>query len=309
MRNRGVSPAGQETVVARLTRERDEALERETATSEVLRLISKSPGNLEAVFQSILENATRICEAKFGTLNLYDGEAFRRVASYNVPPTYADLRRRERWWRPHPRSGAAKMVRTKQPVQVDDLRTSPAYLEGDPIVRAVVDMGGARTLILVPMLKDDALVGLIGVYRKEVQPFTGKQIEQLQNFASQAVIAIENARLLNELRQRTTDLAESLEQQTATSQVLSIISSSPAELEPVFQGILANATRLCGAKFGGLSLYDGEVIRFAAQYNIPPEYRDFRLRERLFRPHPRGPTAEALRTKQPVQINDLRTRR
>jgi len=129
----------------------------------------------------------------------------------------------------------------------------PAYRERNPIVRALADMGGARTLLLVPMLKDVELVGMIGIYRKEVRPFTDKQIELVQNFAAQAVIAIENTRLLNELRQRTSDLTASLEQQTAASEVLSIISSSPAELEPVFQAILANATRLCGAKFAGLS--------------------------------------------------------
>src|SRR5262249_55445371 len=159
-------------------------------------------------------------------------------------------RLREPWYRPHPRSGAAEVVRTKQPVQIEDLSTSPPYLDGDSTIRATADIGGVRTLLLVPMLKDvDALVGLIGVYRNEVRPFSDKQSGLVQNFAAQAVIAIENARLLNELRQRTTDLAELLEQQTAASQVLSIISSSPAELEPVFQAILANATRLCGAKF------------------------------------------------------------
>src|SRR5262249_36813734 len=143
--------------------------------------------------------------------------------------------------------------------------------------------------------KDDLLIGVIVIYRQEVRPFTDKQIELLQNFAAQAAVAIENARLLNELRQRTTDLGEALEQQTATSQVLSIISSSPAELEPVFQAILANATRLCDAKFAGLSLYDGEARRYVASYNVPPEYADMRLRERLWRPHPRSGIAEVMR--------------
>jgi GAF domain-containing protein len=155
------------------------------------------------------------------------------------------------------------------------------------------------------MLKQQKLVGFFGLERDEVKPFTERQIALVQVFAAQAFIAIENARLLNELRQRTTDLAESLEQQTATSQVLSIISSSPAELEPVFQAILANATRLC--KFAGLSLYDGEMLRYAAHYRIPPEYTDARLRERLWRPHPRSSMAEVIRTKQPVQVDDLRT--
>jgi adenylate cyclase len=176
-----------------------ELLEQQTAASQVLSIISTSPAELEPVFQAILSNATRLCGAKFGNLNLYDGEVFRKAAAYDVPPEYADMRLRQPGWRPHPRSGAAEMVRTKQPVQVDDLRSSPAYGEGDPTVRAIADMGGARTLLLVPMLKDFGLVGMIGIYRKEVQPFTQKQIALVQNFAAQAVIAIENARLLNDL--------------------------------------------------------------------------------------------------------------
>ena len=157
------------------------------------------------------------------------------------------------------------------------------------------------------MLKDEKTVGAIVIYRQQVRPFADKQIELVKNFASQAVIAIENARLLCELRQRTTDLAESLEQQTAASQVLSIISTSPAELEPVFQAILSNATRLCAAKFGNLNLYDGEVFRKAAAYDVPPEYADMRLRQPGWRPHPRSGAAEMVRTKQPVQVDDLRS--
>jgi GAF domain-containing protein len=145
------------------------------------------------------------------------------------------------------------------------------------------------------------------VSRGEVRSFQEHELELMRGFADQAVIAIENARLLNELRQRTTDLSESLEQQTATSEVLTIISRSPAELEPVFQAILANAIQLCGAKFGNLNLYDGEVFRIAAFYNVPPEYAEWRQQQLEFRPHPRGIAVEVVRTKQPVQINDVRT--
>jgi len=292
--------------IDQLRRELDEALEQQSATSQVLSIISSSPAELEPVFQAILANATRLCGATFGTLNLCVGEALRYAAHYNIPPKYRDFRLRERLWRPHPRSATAEALRTKQPVQIDDLRTLPDRLQGTHS-RAVVDMGGARTLIVMPMLKDDKLIGTIVIFRQEVHPFTDKQIALVQNFAAQAVIAVENARLLNELRQRTTDLAESLEQQTATSQVLNIISSSPTELEPVFQAILANATRLCGAKFAGLSLYDGEAPRFVASYNVPPEYADMRLRRRSWRPHPRSGVAEVIRTKRPVQIDDIRT--
>jgi hypothetical protein len=166
------------------------------------------------------------------------------------------------------------------------------------------DSGERSTHVLHGALQRAARagLGLIGIYHKEVRPFTDNQIALVQNFAAQAVIAIENARLLNELRQRTADLTDALEQQTAASHVLSIISSSPAELEPVFQAILANATRLCGAKFANLNLYDGELLRYVASYNVPQEYADLRLRERLWRPHPRGDIAKVIRAKQPVQV-------
>jgi transcriptional regulator with GAF, ATPase, and Fis domain len=250
-------------------RQASEALEQQTATSEVLRVISSSPGDLEPVFQTMLENATRLCEAKFGTLNLYEGDVFRQVGFYNVPPAFAEAGRGKPM-RPHPRSGHAEVVRTKQEVHIEDLQTQPPYLEGDPAATALADLGGARTVIVVPMLKDNDLVGTIGIYRQEVRPFSDKQIELVKNFANQAVIAIENTRLLKELRQRTDDLSEALEQQTATSEVLQVISSSPGELEPVFEAMIANAARLCEARYSVLWLCEGNAFRPAAIHGPLP---------------------------------------
>ena len=246
------------------------SLEQQTATSEVLRVISSSPGELEPVFDAMLENATRICEAKFGVLNLYESGALRMGAMHNVPPAFAEWLQNQRGgYRPIPGSPLDNVIRTKQlSVTVDHA------VEAAP--GRATTLGGARSTVCVPMIKDDLLVGTITIYRQEVRPFTEKQITLLQNFSAQAVIAIENTRLLNELRQRTDDLTKSLEQQTATSEVLKVISSSPGELAAVFDVMLENATHLCGAQFGTLTLCDGEEFRNVARYNIPSAFAEYR---------------------------------
>jgi DNA-binding FrmR family transcriptional regulator len=245
------------------TRELDEAREQLAATSEVLQVISSSPGALKPVFQAMLENATRICEAAFGSMLLGDGDPFRRVALHNAPQNFAEFSERAPSIRSTDASTLDLLVRTKQVVHVADLAT-----EGpdEPLAK----FAGARTLLTVPMLKENQLIGAMGIYRQEVRPFTDKQIELVQNFAAQAVIAIENTRLLNELRHRTNDLSEALEQQTATSEVLQVISSSPGELEPVFQAMLQNSVRICQAKFGQMFRYENNGFRYMAQVGAPP---------------------------------------
>ena len=228
----------------------------------MLRVISSSPGDLEPVFISILENATRICGASFGNLELNESGAFRVGAMFNAPVAFAKQRRSELFIHPHPLSALARVVETKRFFQVENLPEHPAYKDRFPPYVHLVEDAGARTLLVVPLLKEDELVGVLGIYRQEVVPFTDKQIALVQNFAAQAVIAIENARLLSELR-------ESLEQQTATSEVLGIISKSPGDLQPVFQTMLDNATRLCGAPFGTMLLRDGGVLRLVARVVSP----------------------------------------
>src|SRR5262249_24736206 len=257
------------------------------------------PGELEPVFQALLENAVRLCEANFGSLYLYDGEMYRTGALHNTPAAYAELRRREPVFRAGPATSYGRVAATKQVIHIADISAEQAYTDRDPLRVAGVELLAARTLLAVPMLKEDRLIGAIGIYRQEVRPFTDKQIELVTNFAAQAVIAIENTHLLNELR-------ESLHQQTATSDVLRVISSSPGKLEPVFRVMLENATRICEAKFGVLQLYDEGGFRIGATHNAPPAFAEaLTRREPVFRPSPQHWLARMAATKQLVQISDL----
>ena len=282
---------------ARLLNELHEALQQQTATSEVLKVISSSPGELEPVFNTMLANAIRVCEAKIGVLYLRDGDDLRAVAAtHDAPPEYVEARKQRGM---APDGPVRRAATTKQVVHIADIKELQSYRDGHPLTVASVELGKFRTVLGVPMLKDDELIGVITLNRQEVRPFTDKQIELVKNFAAQAVIAIENTRLLNELRQ-------SLEQQTATSEVLQVISSSPGKLEPVFQTMLANAVRICEAKFGTLYRTEGDSVRCVAMHGVPKAFAEERWRVPVIRPAPTTTLARALATKRPVQIADVR---
>ena len=291
---------------ARLLSELRQSLEQQTATADVLRVISSSPGDLEPVFRAMLENATRICEAKFGTLALCEGDALRAVALHGGRDDYADERRRNPVFRPAPNVPVMRAVRMKQVQHVANMLTEQAYIDRDAAIVTMVETGGARTFLAVPMLKDDEAVGVIIVYRQEVRPFTDKQIALVQNFAAQAVIAIENTRLLNELRQRTNDLSDSLARQTATSEVLGVISRSKFELQPILQSVVDTAARLCRAERAVIFRLEDGTYRFAAGHSLDPAYLEIE-RQSSISPGQGSVVGRAAMTRQVARIDDAWT--
>jgi signal transduction histidine kinase/DNA-binding response OmpR family regulator len=286
-----------------LTNELSEALQQQTATSEILRVISSSPGELEPVFETMLQNAVRLCDAKFGILYLSEGDGYRAVAMHNVPLPLVEVRQ-NKLLKFAADASVSQAGAAKQPCHQLDTRAQRSYIEGDPHFVAAVNLGGMRTVVSVPILKDDQLIGVISIYRQEVRPFTDKQIELVTIFAAQADVAIENARLLNELRQRTSDLTESLEHQTATSKVHEIISRSAFDLQAVFETVAESSIRLCGADWAFIYRFDGEVLRMVVAYNAPQRLKEF-VAQNPIRPGRYSTSARAALERRTIHLHDV----
>jgi GAF domain-containing protein len=277
-----------------------ESLQQQTATADVLKVISRSTFDLQIVLDTLVKSAARLCEADMAAIVRLHGSSFRHAASYGYTP---ELHERMLNFRFEPGRGTAagRVVLEGRVVQIADIRADPEYALGGPLAAA-----GARTILGVPLVREGTPIGVIVLIRCTVHGFTAKQIELVTTFADQAVIAIENVRLFDEVQARTRELSESLEQQTATSEVLGVISSSPGQLEPVFQAMLANAVRICEAKIGTLYIPEGDGFRAVAVHNAPAAYVEARMRE-LIRSPPDAPLGRIAVTKQVVHIADIKT--
>src|SRR5262249_35884505 len=282
------------------TRELDEALQQQTATSEVLSIIRRSPADAQPVFDAIVQSAARLCGAIFGVVYLYENDRLRIAATNNFSPeATSQLHDLQQLKRPDRSHTGGRTILDRAVVHIHDVLEDPEYS------RELALAGGWRAVLGVPLVHGGQSVGAITLGKREPTPFSEQQIQLLKTFADQAVIAIENVRLFEAEQQRTRELSESLEQQTATSEVLKVISSSPGELERVFDAMLTNATRICEAKFGTLYLRDGDGFSaVAATRDAPPEYVEARTRGRL-RPSPGGPLDLAATTKRVAHIADL----
>src|SRR5262249_43854479 len=285
----------------RLLNELRESLQQQTATADVLKVISRSTFDLTTVLQTLIESAARLCEADQATITRQIDGVFYRAEGYGVSSEYMEYVkdipvRLERG------TATGRALLERRVIHIPDVLNDPDYT-----FAKAQELGGFRTALGVPMLREGVPMGVLGLSRSEVRPFTDKQIELVTTFADQAAIAIENMRLFDEVQARARELSESLEQQTATSEVLGVISSSLGELEPVFNAMLENAVRLCEAKFGAMYLSEADAFRIVAMLNVPPAIAEMRRRNPVFRSNPRTALARAAATKQTVQIADVQT--
>jgi GAF domain-containing protein len=278
--------------------ERNEGEAQKAAMAEIVEAINASPGDLAPVFDAMLEKALRQCEAAFGLLWTYDGEHLHAVAMCGVPSAFADFAREP--LRPGPETGLGRVLAGEHLIHIADIKAGETYRSGDRLRVAGVELAGARTLLLVALRRGDALLGIFSIYRQEVRPFTEKQIALVRNFAAQAVIAMENARLLTETR-------EALEEQTATAEILRVISGSPSDLQPTFDAIAANATILSGAAAGMVYRFDGALIHFVASYELPPDVLQAAQRYYPSPPGRQSTTTRAIQTREVVHIADVAT--
>jgi GAF domain-containing protein len=283
----------------RLLNELRESLQQQTATADVLKVISRSTFNLQTVFDTLVKSAAKLCEAHFAMIFRRDGDVYRLAANHGFTPEYRDWIERQTI-----AVGRGTLVgRTAvegRTVQIPDALADPEYVWSESISR-----GGFRTMLGVPLLREGQHIGVIALCRSEVAPFTDKQVELVKTFADQAVIAIENARLFDEVHARTRELSESLEQQTATSEVLKVISSSPGDLKPVFESMLENATRICEASFGAMALSEGDRLRRVALYNAPPKFMAFHEKAPFIDVTAMPTIQKLVTTKQVVHTADL----
>ncbi|MGE5200966.1 MAG: GAF domain-containing protein, partial [Acidobacteriota bacterium] len=303
--DRRPSVAELERRLAELGAERDEALAREAAIAELMQVINASPGDLAPVFDAMLEKAMRMCDVAYGHILVYDGEFF-RVVAIRGEPSFAEWAGKLGAVRPSFSMTYQRLLSGEDIVHTADVGATDAYREGNPTARALFDIGGCRTLMTIALRRKDALLGGLTVYRRQVQPFAGRQIGLLRSFAAQAVIAMENARLLGELRTRTDDLQESLEFQTATSDVLKVISRSTFDLQPVLDTLVETAARLCNAETSAIFRRAGNVYRAAACFGMTPEFETF-LRLRPMTPGRDTITGRTALEGQVVHIDDVAT--